>query len=476
MDAADNQRTSKDNRNLYPKAFLCTTWDAWQKDVAEQKPTDWILIGDTLSDAERLEHYAKDVILNPGCFYFYRSMAAVNVMARSLRESIRNPQKMDCNLWSYYPLDKIVSMELSKLEREKELQNQFADIPKGSRLAVYGAGVQGRKVMTYLLQQSDFKVCGWVDKKYQEIGWPVSDPSSLKSLEYDYLIVAVMSKALCDVILAELNEQGIKPEQVIWNGEMVNAISLKRWECCPICHSKDFKTVDYIGTCQDCGHMFRVVTPKETLSHYYKKSYWESDKNRQGIYSVQPGDAYSSWLKGRLEILESFGLLNHSDSGKVRILEFGCAEGMLLYALKQKGYQVMGEDVCAITDESSQALDVPISNLPIEEFCLQEGLEPFDLIMSFHVVEHLHDPRAVMEKLVSLLKPNGQMLLHVPMDDMELSNMDHFHFFSHESCMRLMGLFTKDIHYDFSRYAIHPEESMDVTAVAATYVGRKKNE
>lgn len=37
--------------------------------------------------------------------------------------------------------------------------------------------------------------------------------------------------------------------------------------------------------------------------------------------------------------------------------------------------------------------------------------------------------------------------LHVPVDDQEITNVDHFHFFINESCIRLMKSFTEDIRY-----------------------------
>lgn len=62
------------------------------------------------------------------------------------------------------------------------------------------------------------------------------------------------------------------------------------------------------------------------------------------------------------------------------------------------------------------------------------------------------------------------MLLHVPVDDQELGNTDHFHFFTNKSCLRLMEQYTKDIRSDFVYYPI----TKGGAALAATYVGIKK--
>ncbi len=241
------------------------------------------------------------------------------------------------------------------------------------------------------------------------------------------------------------------------------------WTNCPICRSSDIAIESGIGKCNECGHGFRTVVEEEILPRYYDKQYWESDKNRQGITTVIPGEQWDSWINARLNLLESFDLISHPDPGKVNILEFGCAEGMVLYALKQRGYNVTGNDICAVADESMRELGIEISRMPVEEFA-KSGRQ-FDLIMSFHVVEHLRNPLEVMQSLSTMLSPDGIMLLHVPTDDQELTNPDHYHFFTNDSCLKLMEQITTDIRSDFVYYQIRSTGS---AATAATYVGRKK--
>ena len=238
---------------------------------------------------------------------------------------------------------------------------------------------------------------------------------------------------------------------------------------CPVCHSNLITIENKIGKCNECSHGFRIAVPEEILPRYFGKRYWDNDKNRQGITSVRPSEQWRKWIIARMKLLESFNLINHSVPSKIRIFEFGCAEGMLLYALKQKGYNCYGNDICSITQESKKELGIDISTLPIEEFTKTD--EKFDLIMSFHVLEHLRNPLEVMICLSSMLSHNGYMLMHVPIDDQEISNNDHLHFFSNESCLKLMEQTTTDIRSDLVLYPIRS----DSTAVAATYVGRSKN-
>ena len=205
-------------------------------------------------------------------------------------------------------------------------------------------------------------------------------------------------------------------------------------EKCPVCGSADISTMNYpnLARCNTCTHAFKVDIPGEILPKYYDRTYWEKDKNRQGIYSVEVDGGWQNWVDGRMQLLGKMGVFQYLVPGKSKILEFGCSEGFMLYALKQRGYQVMGNDVCAIADESSKALGINISREPVEEFA--KKTEKFDLIMSFHVVEHLRNPKSVMDSLTQMLAPKGILLMHVPIDDAELSNSDHFQFFTDQSC------------------------------------------
>ena len=240
------------------------------------------------------------------------------------------------------------------------------------------------------------------------------------------------------------------------------------WDRCPICGSKNIEELeDEIGICGECNHAFRLRIPGQVKPHYYQKGYWASDKNRQGITSVAPGKEWGGWVGSRIRLLKDFGLLEHEHPERVNIFEFGCSEGMVLYELKKRGYSVMGEDVCAIAGEAERTLGISIDTRPIEEF--EAGGHKFDLIMSFHVMEHLRDPMGVMKKLGTMLSDGGRMLLHIPMNDDEYGNPDHFHFFSDASCRKLMEAITVDIQSDFTQYAIHE----GAKAQAATYVGRK---
>lgn len=83
----------------------------------------------------------------------------------------------------------------------------------GLRVALYGAGIWGRKVFSSLLGDGKLKICHWVDQDYKRYGYPVESPDVLKNAEdFDLIFIAVLSREICDNIRRWLLGIGIKNE------------------------------------------------------------------------------------------------------------------------------------------------------------------------------------------------------------------------------------------------------------------------
>jgi SAM-dependent methyltransferase len=78
-------------------------------------------------------------------------------------------------------------------------------------------------------------------------------------------------------------------------------------------------------------------------------------------------------------------------------------------------------------------------------------------------MEHLINPDIVVEKCRRILKPGGIFLAHVPVDDKEIDNVDHYHFFSIESISYLFKKYFYHIKYKldcYDNYAINDKSSV----------------
>jgi SAM-dependent methyltransferase len=99
------------------------------------------------------------------------------------------------------------------------------------------------------------------------------------------------------------------------------------------------------------------------------------------------------------------------------ICDLGCGNGFMAGQLARLGYEVVG------VDASESGIAIARQNFPKASFvhasvdanlCATTALGEFDLIVSSDVIEHLYCPSDLIEAAVSLLKPNGHLLIGTP--------------------------------------------------------------
>jgi SAM-dependent methyltransferase len=221
---------------------------------------------------------------------------------------------------------------------------------------------------------------------------------------------------------------------------------------CPICGAggkfEYQNKLTPLFRCLDCDHVYARDLPDDQMLNalYGDFGYWERDRYHQGITAIQESEQWQIYLDARIGILQKLKLLDNPASPTRKIFEIGCAEGMLLHELRKRGMEVMGCEMNqAVAAEGAKALGVDILTAPFEN--LELPPKNFDLVMSFHTLEHLRDPASVLAKVANILRPDGALLLEVPCGEEEYENTDHLHFFSDTSLRTLLNKFfvTTDI-------------------------------
>ena len=179
----------------------------------------------------------------------------------------------------------------------------------------------------------------------------------------------------------------------------------------------------------------------QTLSALYGDfGYRDRDRYHQGITAIQESEQWQVYLDARIGILHRLELLDHPAHSTKKVFEIGCAEGMLLNELRKRGMEVMGCEMNrAVAAEGMKALGIDILTAPFET--IEFPSKTFDLVMSFHTLEHLRDPFSVIAKVAGILRSNGAILLEVPCGEEEYENTDHLHFFSETSLRTLLETF-----------------------------------
>ena len=164
------------------------------------------------------------------------------------------------------------------------------------------------------------------------------------------------------------------------------------------------------------------------VNRFYK-NYVSSNIDKQIVINrsvFKHNKPYFNWLIKKLAI-----------EPKMKILDFGCGNGVLLYFLKNAGYfNIKGVDI------SEEQIAVARS-LNLEEVQMCDGIEflkstdeSFDYIFLFDVLEHFSklDSAEVLELVHSSLKESGKLILHVPNAEGVFGMSIRFGDLTHEEC------------------------------------------
>lgn len=167
--------------------------------------------------------------------------------------------------------------------------------------------------------------------------------------------------------------------------------------------------------CRSCGHYYVNPLPtKEALGSIYP-----SNLKNYGEFDSRPGLAFriKSYLDGRR--LEA--LTRHIPEGG-RLLDVGCAAGMLLDSVKRSCPNINvleGLEISRAAAVGARRKGYRTYISTIEDAELPEGY--YDVIMMQQVIEHVHDPRRVIAKLYRALRPGGMLVMETP----HLNSWDH---------------------------------------------------
>ncbi|MFY9728762.1 MAG: class I SAM-dependent methyltransferase [Bryobacteraceae bacterium] len=161
--------------------------------------------------------------------------------------------------------------------------------------------------------------------------------------------------------------------------------------------------------CGQCGLMRLDPQPAPAESRqYHPENYWfVPDRTAAGRLE----EAYRRLV---LRDHARFVARALAESGvRGPLLDVGCGGGLLLGMLRARGVRVVGLDISAAAAAiASSRQRVPAVCGVLEHAPLRPG--GFAAITMFHVLEHVHDPRAYVAAAHHLLAPGGRLIAQTP--------------------------------------------------------------
>jgi len=153
--------------------------------------------------------------------------------------------------------------------------------------------------------------------------------------------------------------------------------------------------------CTSCGLVLLHPVPSDSvLEEYYNNSY-EVDF-----------DSYFKGVKSRSAVTLDELARHFPKQG--RLLEVGCSYGGFLDAARGKGWDVTGIELSrSAANYARERLGLRVFSATLQDQ-IKQLEEPYDVLVMFHVIEHVADPLTLLESCRKLVKPGGLLVLKTP--------------------------------------------------------------
>jgi 2-polyprenyl-3-methyl-5-hydroxy-6-metoxy-1,4-benzoquinol methylase len=173
-----------------------------------------------------------------------------------------------------------------------------------------------------------------------------------------------------------------------------------------------FSAFDYISgeafqvaRCRHCGQTVTMPVPAD-IGRYYPAGYYGDKQGRRFPVVME-------WLQEKLYAWRSGQALRRLKQKKAKVLDVGCGRGLLLRAFQRNGCDVTGTEfsdgACRFARE---VLKLPVRVGLLPEFNFPDN--SFDIVVMWHVLEHVSDPRPMVTEVARILRPGGIFLVAVP--------------------------------------------------------------
>lgn len=176
---------------------------------------------------------------------------------------------------------------------------------------------------------------------------------------------------------------------------------------CNLCGGTSWETLDAEGITRvvrcRCGLVFVTPQPaRPAIERAYDHAYyapWEGQvRHRDRIW------------RRRIERVERLC------SPPGRLLDVGCGTGDFLRVARGRSWQVSGTEISPHAVKAAAAEGLEVKPGEVWEAGFSSGA--FDVVTCWHVIEHVADPRRVLEEIRRVLKSGGWLVLATPnLDD-----------------------------------------------------------
>jgi len=181
---------------------------------------------------------------------------------------------------------------------------------------------------------------------------------------------------------------------------------LEGLSACPVCDSPCYRSFSEPDVCKcgSCKTLFRNPRPtQESVRRSYNDGCtydaWHQEAN---------AEHWDNLWEHRLQFVKRF-----KSSGLH--LDIGAGDGTFLSKTKEAGFSVIGSELSETAASFMRKSSIDVILGQFTEVRLPS--EKYDLITLWHVLEHVPNPGAVMDRIRKVIDPEGVLVVAVPNED-----------------------------------------------------------
>jgi len=165
--------------------------------------------------------------------------------------------------------------------------------------------------------------------------------------------------------------------------------------------------------CAGCGLMRTNPRPApQSMLSYYPADYGPHQTGAAMVANSVESASLPARFRRRLGKLIQYNTTRVPSLPPGRMLEIGAATGTFMEQMARCGWEVEGVEVSEAAAAKARERGLRVSTGSLESSLPVSG--SYDLVVGWMVLEHLHQPKQVLEKLRQLVRPNGWLAISVP--------------------------------------------------------------
>lgn len=164
------------------------------------------------------------------------------------------------------------------------------------------------------------------------------------------------------------------------------------------------------GACEQAFHR-RILAP-EWITRLYTE--WESQEAMERFLAKlnRPEYAYEIGVAAIKHALRLYKMTKPiRDRSLPRLLDFGCGWGEFVAQCNALGFDAVGVDFAPDRQENAKVKIFPSLDAVL---ATRDSAASFHAVTMFQVLEHLVEPREILEQVAALMAPGGVLILETP--------------------------------------------------------------